>query len=177
MLEIFLLIFKAAKRKNYGIEALTLLVQYYAKMSPRQRQQLLWSRFVNTQGKPGGNKPCDQHNEHLNRTIKAAIGGQGSNLKPKAILRIGKCAGPLDAVCQQFDTVSCVIKLSGKHSGASRNEDLKKIVEKLQAANVFQKVAGRKHSKFPNMRGSIVNRIDIDKFEAWMKKQLIELSM
>lgn len=73
----FLLMFKAAKRKNYGI-ALTILVQYYANMSP-QRQQLLWSRFVHTQGKPGGNKPCDLHNERLNHTIKAAIGGQGSN--------------------------------------------------------------------------------------------------
>ena len=48
-----LLIFKAAHRKNYSIEALTILVQYYALLSPRQREQLLWSRFINMNGRQG----------------------------------------------------------------------------------------------------------------------------
>ena len=63
-----LLIFKAAHRKNYSIEALTLIVQYLT-LPPRQREQLIWSRFVNTKGRPGGNKASDLHMEHLNRTI------------------------------------------------------------------------------------------------------------
>ena len=125
-----LLIFKAANRTNYSKEAITLLVQYQALLSPRQREQLVWSRFVNTKGKPGANKPCDLHTEHLNRTVKAALGTQSSNLKPSAINRIGRCAGPLDAVCQQFDSVSSVRKPSGKHCRASW-KDVIKIATKL----------------------------------------------
>jgi len=104
-------------------------------MSP-QHQQLLWSRVAPTQGKPGGNKPCDLHNKHLNHTIKAAIGGQGSNLKSKAILQIGKVQVHL-MLCVNNLTVSFVTKSSRKLSGASRNEDLTKMVVKLQASNVF----------------------------------------
>ena len=118
-------IFKAANRTNYSKEAITLLVQYQALLSPRQHEQLAWSRFVNTKGKPGANKPCDLHTEHLNRTVKAALGTQSSNLKPSAINRIGRCAGPLDAVCQQFDSVSLVRKPSGKHCHAPWKEDAK----------------------------------------------------
>ena len=43
-----LLVFKASKRKNYAIETLTLLSQYYCFLSPRLAQQLLHSRFINT---------------------------------------------------------------------------------------------------------------------------------
>lgn len=114
----FLLIFKAANRTNYSKEALILLVQYHV-LSPRRREQLIWSRFVNTKGRPGANKPCDLHIEHLNRTVKSAMGSQSSNLTPSAITRIGRCAGPLEAVCQQFDSVSSVRKASGKHCGVS----------------------------------------------------------
>ena len=49
-------LFKAAKRKNYALEALKLLWQYNVELSPRQ---LVWSRFVNTHGKPGCKVPCD----------------------------------------------------------------------------------------------------------------------
>ena len=59
--------------------------------------------------------------------MKAALGTQSSNLKQSAINRIGRCAGPLDAVCQQFDSVSSVRKPSGKHCRASWKEDVIKI--------------------------------------------------
>lgn len=97
-----LLIFKAAHRKKNSIEALTILVQYYALLSPRQREQLLWSRFINMNGRQGENKAADLHMEHLNRTIKTAIGHQ-SSLTPKVLKRIGKCSGQLLNVCEQFD--------------------------------------------------------------------------
>ena len=172
-----LLIFKAANRTNYSKEAITLLVQYQALLSPRQREQLVWSRFVNTKGKPGANKPCDLHTEHLNRTVKAALGTQSSNLKPSAINRIGRCAGPLDAVCQQFDSVSSVWKPSGKHCRASWKEDVIKIATKLREVQVFQEKASHKHDKFPSVTGSLISRLDFKGFEGWVKKWLTELSM
>ena len=76
----FLLIFKLSNRTKYSLEAVKLLVGIRL-LPPRQRKQLIWSRFVNTKGKPGGNKPCDLHREHLNRTVKTVL-GQGTNLTP-----------------------------------------------------------------------------------------------
>ncbi len=71
----FLPIFKVTNHKNYSIGAVNLLIQYYSVLSPRHREQLLWSRFINTSGKPGENMACDFHMEHINRTVKAVIGG------------------------------------------------------------------------------------------------------
>ncbi len=38
--------------------------------SPRQAQELIWNRCVNTHNAPGRNIPCDLHQEHLNRIVK-----------------------------------------------------------------------------------------------------------
>ena len=48
-----LLLFKASGRKNYAIEALTLLSQYSIILPPNLAEQLKWSRFVNMHGHPG----------------------------------------------------------------------------------------------------------------------------
>ena len=79
----FLLIFKAARRKNYAIEAFTLLAQEKFLLSPRQSLQLKWSRTINTHGLPGKNIPCDLYMEHLNRESKSALSGLGSNITDK----------------------------------------------------------------------------------------------
>lgn len=103
MLEIFLLAFKASHKFNYAVEAFTLLAQYEFLLPERLRQQFLWSRFINTQGRPGHNILCDLHMEHCNCLVKTAVTYLGANVTPKAITRIGKCAGPLMKVCQQYD--------------------------------------------------------------------------
>ena len=48
-----LLVFKATGRKNYALEALTLLSQYYILLPPNLAEQLKWSRFINIHGCPG----------------------------------------------------------------------------------------------------------------------------
>ena len=52
-----------------------MLYSYYYTLSPRQSQQLLWSRSVNMHGQQGRNVACDLHMEHLNRVCKEAIKG------------------------------------------------------------------------------------------------------
>ena len=56
-----LLIFKATGRKNYALEALTLLSQYYILLPPNLVEQLKWSSFINVHGCPGHNISCDLH--------------------------------------------------------------------------------------------------------------------
>ena len=98
-----LLLFKASKRTNYAIEALTLLAQYYLILPPRLAEQLKWSRFVNVHGLPGRNISCDLRMEHLNREVKTAIKGLGANKSQKAILRTGKAVGVLTDNLTNFD--------------------------------------------------------------------------
>ena len=80
-----LLFFRATGHKNYTIEAFTLLAQHYF-FPPRLSQQLLWSGFINTQGKQGHNIPADLHMEHLNRSCKDAVSHLGANKTPNAIV-------------------------------------------------------------------------------------------
>ena len=63
-------------RKNYAKEA---FLSHQVLLPGREVNQMLWSRFVNVQGVPGGNKPADLHNKHLNRVCKEAIKALGSN--------------------------------------------------------------------------------------------------
>ena len=65
-------IFIATGRKNYAKEALHFISQQ-ALLPGRLAQQIMWSRFVNIRGVPGGNIPADLHNEHLNRLCKESI--------------------------------------------------------------------------------------------------------
>lgn len=84
----FLPIFRADRKSNYANEAITYLSEASVLLPPRLREQLLWSRFVNTTGKKGGNIASDLHMEHLNRTVKGALGRQFSNLHTQSILQI-----------------------------------------------------------------------------------------
>ena len=61
-----LLVFIAAKHKNYAKEAVILHLQHQYLFSDHQAAQLMWSRFVNTRGQIGCNVPTDLHMEHLN---------------------------------------------------------------------------------------------------------------
>ena len=72
-------IFKASDKRNYSIEVLRMLYIYYFTLSPRQAQQLLYSRFVNVHGMPGRNVAAYLHMEHLNRVCEDAIKGLGAN--------------------------------------------------------------------------------------------------
>ena len=77
--------------------------------------QLITSRTVNIQGRPGKNVPCDLHMEHLNKEAKNAIAGLGSNITSESVTRIGKCIGRTIEVTKQFDRVSGIKEPSGSH--------------------------------------------------------------
>ena len=113
----FLPIFKATNRTNYSIEAFTLLSQYHFLFSERLKHQLIWSRTVNTQGKPGKNIPCDLHMEHINRECKTAMGILGPNVtRENSIKRIGRSIGSISNITTIIDDELGVRKETGTHS-------------------------------------------------------------
>ena len=175
-----LLIFKAGNRKNYAIEALTLLSQHYFFLSPRLAQQLLHSRFINTRGVQGHNIPCDLHLEHMNRACKTAVSNLGANLTKKAIVRVGRCVGSVMNITHQFDSESGVKPTTGTHADISLKKDIKLAVKELvEKSKVFDNVPGRKHDSFKSITGSLTEKLQQDDLYQWMLQTInrMHLSM
>lgn len=171
----FILIFKATKRKNYAIEAFTLLAQYQFLLSPRLAYQLKWNRTVNVHGRPGRNIPCDLHMEHLNRVCKDAISSLGANVSERGFERVGKCVGKLEKITQNFDRLHGVARQSDKHAHRSDVNDLKKMLKQLEVSKVFSTNCGRQHSHFPKFEANILNTIDMKKLKLWLNEQYQKL--
>jgi len=98
-----------------------------------QALELIWSRFINTHGKPGKNIPNDLHCEHLNRLCKTSIKGIGANKTEKCITRVAKALGTLDPVLKQFDVNN------GHHSIARSDKDTNMVIGELQSKSIFSK--------------------------------------
>lgn len=145
-------IFHSSGRCNYAIECFNLLVQHDYLLSDRQASELIWSRFINTQGKPGKNIPNDLHCEHLNRLCKTAIKGIGANKTEKCITRVAKALGTLDPVLKQFDANNGVMERSGHHSITKSDKDISIVISELRNKSIFSKVPGRCHPDFIDPR-------------------------
>ena len=163
---------KASGRKNYSLAVLHSMAQYYILLPPRLAQQLLWSLCINTAGRPGCNIPMDLHMEHLNRSCKSAIANLKANVVPSAIVRIGKCLGPLTSLCDAFSKASNVNPHSSAHSEAKFHDDLEKIVTELMKNEVFSYFPNRKHTSLPNFHGSLLDKINSEQMKDYIKKHL-----
>lgn len=173
-----LLVFRAVKKIKYSFEGITLLIQAKVTLPPRLREQLLFSRFINTRGIAGANIPIDLHVEHVNRIVKSAVHSQSSNLSPASIIRTSRCTGSVTNVVEQFDRISQLHCQSSAHSDAIISKDVRRIVKQLHnTSKVFQNVPGRQHPNFKSIQGSIVNSVKADKdgLTTWMKGHLKRL--
>ena len=78
-------------------------LQHQYLFSERKAAQLVWDRFVNTQGRPGCNVPADLHMEHLNKRFKAVLRNLGANIQPHAIVRASKAIGVVHSILSTFE--------------------------------------------------------------------------
>lgn len=163
-----LLLFKASGRKNYAIEAVTLLTQYHITLPPNLAEQVKWSRFINVHGKPGHNISCDLHTEHLNRLVKASIEGLGMNKSEKAITRVGRAVGVLASITHSYDEELGVPVPSGKHSEKSKYKDIKTIVMLLLENNVLDLSSKEKFESFLTLKSNLIRTLDEKKFKDWL---------
>ena len=160
-----LVLFKSTNHPNYSKEAVNLLMQYYYKLSERQKSQLLWSRCVNTRGLPGCNVPCDLHMEHLNRRLKRVIHSMGANVQPSAIVKAGKALGPVDHLCQIFEQETSHYRRSNCHPAPGFGKDLDTVLSVFENEKVFVKIPSRQHKSFRAQHGLM---------EKLSKKQLLK---
>ena len=159
-----LVLFINTGRKNYSIEALKMLYQFYYQLPQRQATQLLYSRFVNVSGLPGHNIPTDLHLEHLNAIVKSCVKILRANKTEEAS---AKDLGKLFPICQRFDEENNVAIPSGTHSRASIRKDLDIIVEEIQNLKVFDTVAGRKHPTFSHPKNALLQKSE-DELKRWI---------
>lgn len=163
-----LLLFKATGRKNYAIEALTLLSQYHILLPRNLAEQLKWSRFVNVHGLPGHNVSCDLHMEHLNRLVKVSIENLGANKSEKAIKRVAKAMGTLSKATKSFDSEVGISSISGKHSEKSQLRDLKTVTQQLIECDPFKYGTLKSLRSFPHLQRNVFKTLKEKEVKEWM---------
>ena len=142
----FLLVaFKATGHRNYAKEAVNLLYQYYYVFPERKKQQLLWSRCVNTRGCAGANIPCDLHMEHLNRQLKSIIRGMGGNVTPARIQKAAKSIAVVHRVCAVFELETVGHRHSDRHPYPTFEKDMAVIVKILEEEKMLVKKPARQY--------------------------------
>jgi L1 cell adhesion molecule like protein len=166
----FLPIFRASGRKNYALEALNLIFQVTYYLPPRLRMQLLYSRFVNTQGRAGCNIPADLHMEHMNRTTKETLQHLGANKTSQAILRSSKCAHAVMTLTSNFDKGTGIKEPSGGHNTPEANQDIGRMIDVLLRTENFTDKGTRAHGSFSKIASNgLCQSLNIPKFYAWIK--------
>ena len=146
-------IFFNTNRTNYAREAVILISQHKYLLTERQSAQLLYGRFINTQGIIGRNIPCDLHLEHLNKVCKACIRDLGANKKESNITKVAKCIGTIDSILTKFDSENNISVGHGSHARVSVSADAKMIAEHLIDYNAFvceESCQKRRYSTFKN---------------------------
>ena len=145
------------------------LCQRYFLFTPRQVTQLLYSRFVNTRGLPHHNIPCDLYMEHLNRTVKTALGPQSGHWQPNSITRAGRIVGCLERAMEKFDELTSLEGTSGAHKRTSDVASIKKLVSLLCSTAVFSNRRQHHHPSFPNIScNHLLSNIDTCKVFEWI---------
>ena len=162
-----LLVFKNAGRKNYSLEALNLLVQDQYLLSPREKAQLRWSRFINTQGRQGCNIPCDLHMEHLNRRLKSIMRNMGANVTDRSISVAAKSIGVVNNICKAFENHVEANSSSDHHPPPCFIRDLNLILVVLNEQDVFSDQGTRKVSGY-NKRHGLLEKYNYANIQEWL---------
>lgn len=154
------------------MESLNLLLQHDYLLSPREVEELIWGRFINTHGQMGRNIPNDLHCEHLNRLCKTCIANLQANKTPDVMCRVACALGTTYPVLENFDKGNKVTKYSAIHREVESSKDFKAVLDCLNRTDVFNKKSeSRKHKSFPNPCDSLHAKSHEDVM-AWIKDHM-----
>ena len=160
---------------KYSLEALYLIFQVYALLSPPASHRLVWNRGVKT--KPGSsNIPLDLLLEFYNKVIKEGVKKLGPSASQKSLDRICHSLGMTTAMMKLFDSNLSVFRRSGKHIQKSTRSDTEKLVHELVKNKAFTSTPGRKYTFYAKMKPSILCGFDLWKMFFWInehKKHMI----
>ena len=161
---------------KYALEALYLMFQIYALLSPQDSHRLVWNRFIKNKPRESANVPLGLGLEFKNKIIKEAIKKLGPSANQKSLDRIGQSLGVTNDLMYMFDSNLDVFRRSGKHVKKSTKGDLAKVVNELVHQRAFCHTPGRKYTFYKNIKPSILNGFNLHKVFLWIddhKKYMI----
>ena len=171
--KIFMLHFRAENKTKYALEALRLQFQLVT-LPPYLSHQIIWGRFINTQGGKGRNLPCDLHNEHVNKVFKDIIQNMGPNFTKEACTWAARSVSSLQRVSKVFDKQTFIHSETVAHSKRSDDKDVKMVAQVLLKSRVVEVVENRAHRMFPTFSPDPLHKLDRDKMKKWIKRKAKE---
>ena len=100
---------------RYALEALYLMFQVHALLSPPAAHRLIWNQFAKNKAGAGGNIPLDLDLEFKNKMVKESIKKLGPIATRKSLDRICHSLGMTANLMSRFDSTMSVFKRSGRH--------------------------------------------------------------
>ena len=167
-----LLYFRIDGRTKYTFQTLHFLSQVSFLLPPALAHELTWNRFVNTKGKIDSNIEIDRHLEHRNKYAKADLAHYQGKITKKSVDRCSRSYQKIQELLDVVDEELAVEKSSGRHTMVDPHEDVLKLAEQYQIANIFGFVGGRFHTKFPGFPSSYLTGLNILEFKHWIFDKL-----
>ena len=155
---------------KYSLEALYLMFQIYALLSPRSSHQLMWNRFIKNKSGMGGNIPLDLQLEFFNKAVKEAIKKLGPAASQKSLDRICHSLRTTMELMANFDNNLLVRKRSGDHIKQSTKGDLEKIVKELLEQKAFTYKRDRRYTHYRNVAPSLLSGFNMQKMYSWINQ-------
>ena len=161
---------------KYSLEALYLLCQVNAILSPQAAHRLIWNRTVKNKAGLGGNIPLDLQLEFYNKVLKSAVRNLGPNTSKKSLDRICHAMGVTNKLRHNFDKEIKMYKRSGRHIKPSLAGDMRKLVNELVVQKELTLTPGRQYNWYKNMKPSLLHGFNSHKLYQWInehKKNII----
>ena len=156
---------------RYADEILRFLVHQLFILSEEEAHIMFYGMFVNTKGKIDSFIPCDLMMEFVVRTMKKHIKHMYSNKTERNIERKTGALASLDALMNNYDVDSSVIRRNKKHRKADVGGDELSMAEDLHSLSPFQVIPGRKHEQFENVSCSLLSSLNYDHFLRWVTRR------
>ena len=80
--------------------------------------------------------------------------------------------GPTNEILSTYDNSTHIRKPSGKHSEMSTEDDVIMLVDQFMEVDLYNSIAGRKHSAFPNMKQNLLADFNVEDLKSWISKSL-----
>ena len=167
-----LLLYKSGGHSKYACAVLLHLVKIEALCSEFEAFRLLWNRFYNENGQPGGNISLDLKKEQLHKVLKTMWRASGTNLNQTSASRTAP--ENLQRLLQSIENDGGLHQRKGHRSKGNNTEAVLQVVSDLMQIKAFNFIPGRGgHPSFPDFPSSIIN-LDYRDLHKWMcdkKKQ------
>jgi hypothetical protein len=147
-------------------------------LTARQAHELMWNRTCSVRGGKGNNVPLDLKMEHFNREFKGNISRFSSSINEANIKRTSRVTKEVAAVAALFDQTVGVKPQTSISKKPDVSDDLQRIIQELEAANVFNFQPNRYHVAFKAMPRHPFTPIikDLNKFHKWVSAKRDELT-